>query len=119
MAGAERAAALGGRHRRAAAELRDIAPDFERSDVCAQLLRARVYADWAGVAPWTGTRRGWRRRGGGFQFEHTDPRIRDGFWFGRKGAVSSVRQSGLDGVRAQALDMWWQYWKAGAPPGTS
>ena len=31
--------------------LRDIAPEFERSDVYAQLLRIRLYADWAGVAP--------------------------------------------------------------------
>ena len=31
--------------------LREIAPEFERSDVYAQLLRMRVYADRAGVAP--------------------------------------------------------------------
>lgn len=37
--------------RRVAALLREIAPEFERSDVYAQLLRARVYADRAGVAP--------------------------------------------------------------------
>ena len=31
--------------------LRDIAPEFERSDVYAQLLRVRIYADWLGVLP--------------------------------------------------------------------
>ena len=36
---------------RVAALLREIGPEFERSDVYAQLLRARVYADRAGVAP--------------------------------------------------------------------
>jgi hypothetical protein len=36
---------------RVAALLREIAPDFERSDVYAQLLRVRVYADRLGVLP--------------------------------------------------------------------
>jgi hypothetical protein len=36
---------------RVATLLREIGPEFERSDVYAQLLRARVYADRAGVAP--------------------------------------------------------------------
>src|SRR3954454_3072218 len=37
--------------RHVGALLREIAPEFERSDVYAQLLRVRVYADRAGVAP--------------------------------------------------------------------
>jgi hypothetical protein len=36
---------------RVATLLREIAPEFERSDVYAQLLRARLYADRAGVVP--------------------------------------------------------------------
>jgi hypothetical protein len=36
---------------RVAGLLREIAPEFERSDVYAQLLRVRVYADRAGVVP--------------------------------------------------------------------
>ena len=36
---------------RCAWHLRDIAPEFERSDVYAQLLRIRLYADWLGVEP--------------------------------------------------------------------
>jgi hypothetical protein len=39
---------------RAAGLLRDIAPEFERSDVYAQILRVRVYADRAGVLPLDG-----------------------------------------------------------------
>src|ERR1039458_8605180 len=35
----------------AAWHLRAIAPEFERSDVYAQLLRVRLYADWLGVVP--------------------------------------------------------------------
>jgi hypothetical protein len=37
--------------RGAAHHLREIGPEFERSDVYAQLLRMRCYADWAGVVP--------------------------------------------------------------------
>jgi len=36
---------------RVSALLHEISPDFERSDVYAQLLRMRMYADRAGVAP--------------------------------------------------------------------
>jgi len=36
---------------RAAQHLREIAPEFERSDVYAQLLRMRLYADRAGALP--------------------------------------------------------------------
>jgi len=36
---------------RAACHLRSIAPEFVRSDVYAQLLRVRLYADWLGAVP--------------------------------------------------------------------
>ena len=45
------AAALRDGIARVAWHLRDIAPEFERSDVYAQLLRVRLYADWLGVVP--------------------------------------------------------------------
>ena len=45
------AAALRDGIARAAWHLRDIAPEFERSDVYAQLLRVRLYADWLGAVP--------------------------------------------------------------------
>ena len=50
-AGALRARRFARASDRVAALLREIGPEFERSDVCAQLLRVRVFADWAGVAP--------------------------------------------------------------------
>jgi hypothetical protein len=37
--------------RRVGALREEIAPEFERSDVIAQLLRIRLHADWAGVVP--------------------------------------------------------------------
>jgi hypothetical protein len=45
------AAALCGGIQRTASYLREIAPDFARSDVYAQLLRIRLHADAAGVVP--------------------------------------------------------------------
>ena len=45
------AAALCDGMERLGRHLREIAPEFARSDVYAQLLRIRLYADWYGVAP--------------------------------------------------------------------
>jgi hypothetical protein len=65
---------------RAAALLREIAPQFERSDVYAQLLRIRVYADRAGVAPID-------REAAEFEAARlsTFEAPGGGFYFGRKG----------------------------------
>jgi hypothetical protein len=95
--------------------LREIAPEFERSDVYAQLLRIRLYADWEGVAPLDLGAAEWeaeRLRG----FQHTgreagsaDPRVSGGFAFGRKGAewlpfVNPVSTA----FALQALALWEQ-----------
>jgi hypothetical protein len=91
---------------RVSALLREIAPEFERSDVYAQLLRARLFADRLGVAPLD-------REAAEFEasqlatFEAPD----GGFYFGRKGGkwlpfVNPVSTA----FAAQALAMW-----AGAP----
>jgi len=91
-----------------AAFLRDIAPSFERSDVAAQLIRVRLYADRLGVAPLD-------REAAleelarllKFQREDPDPARHGGFWFGAKGGdllpyVNPVSTAfGL-----QAADMW-------------
>lgn len=91
-----------------AAFLRDIAPSFERSDVSAQLIRVRLYADRLGVAPLD-------REAAleelaflvKFQREDPDPARSGGFWFGAKGGdllpyVNPVSTAfGL-----QAVDMW-------------
>jgi hypothetical protein len=89
------AAALCDGIRRVAVYLREIAPEFERSDVYAQLLRVRLYADWAGVAALDRAAaefeaerlRGFQHAGGGpsgYQAQPGDPRIEGGFAFGRK-----------------------------------
>jgi hypothetical protein len=108
---AECAAALGEGISRAAGELRAIAPLFERSDVYAQLLRARLYAAALGAVALDRDAAGEEAsKAAEFQFEHTDPRIRDGFWFGRKqGELLPYVNPVSTAFCAQALDMWRQY----------
>ncbi len=108
---ADCAAALSDGIGRAGAELRAIAPLFLRSDVCAQILRARLYAAALGAVPLdrvaAAAESSWAAE---FQFEHTDPRIRDGFWFGRKeGRMLPFVNPVSTAFCAQALDMWRQY----------
>lgn len=66
--------------RRVAHHLREIGPEFERSDVYAQLLRMRCCADWAGVVPLDAA---------AAQFEAEKlaefQRPDGGYYFGRKG----------------------------------
>jgi len=64
----------------AARHLRDIAPEFARSDAFAQLLRARLYADCAGAAPLDRAAAEWEARQLA-EFQAAD----GGYWFGRKG----------------------------------
>src|SRR5579872_5010764 len=65
----------------------ETAPEFERSDVYAQLLRIRLYANWAGVAP-LDTEAAAREAAilGEFQITSADARTNGGFYFGRQGA---------------------------------
>ncbi len=88
--------------RRVAALLREIGPDFERSDVYAQLLRARIYADRAGVAPLD-------REAASFEasqlqsFQAPD----GGFYFGRKGGEWLPYTNPVStAFAAQALAVW-------------
>ena len=96
--------------------LREIGPQFERSDVYAQLLRARLFADWNGVLPLDREAAAWEaERLASFQCESSDPRIDGGFWFGRRGGewlpyVNPVSA----GFGLQALAMWEQHLQ-GAP----
>jgi hypothetical protein len=96
---------------RASNELRAIAPLFERSDVYAQLLRMRLYASALGAVPLDRVAAGQEAsKAAEFQFEDTDPRIRDGFWFGRKeGALLPYVNPVSTAFCAQALDMWRQF----------
>jgi hypothetical protein len=88
--------------------LRSIRPIFERSDVYAQLLRVRLFANqFAGIPVNRAAARDEVARMAEFQLDHTDPRIQGGFSFGRRGAeflpyVNPVSTA----FCAQALDMW-------------
>jgi hypothetical protein len=73
---------------RVTALLREISPVFERSDVNAQLLRVRLIANHLGMVSLDeDAAREEASRIASFQaLDAADPRIRGGFWFGRKGA---------------------------------
>ncbi len=94
--------------RSVAHHLRDIAPEFERSDVYAQLLRIRLYADWAGVAPLDRDSAQWEaHRLARFQAVDSDPRIDGGFCFGCKGEAWSPHVNPVSTAFAlQALALW-------------
>jgi hypothetical protein len=110
------AAALCDGIQRVTHHLDETAAVFERSDVYAQLLRIRIFADWAGVAPLDVAAA--RREAAtleGFQAASSDPRVDGGFYFGRKGGswlpyINPVSTAfGL-----QALTLWERH-RAGSP----
>ncbi len=66
--------------------MRELAPEFERSDVYAQLLRIRLYADAAGVEKLDRAAAEWEAgRLVEFAASAEDPRVDGGFYFGRAG----------------------------------
>jgi len=90
----------------AAEKLRELAPEFCRSDVYAQILRARVRAshvipvDTAAASEEAGAL-------SGFQMESEDPRFDGGFLFGRRGGEPSPHVNPVSTTFAiQALEMW-------------
>lgn len=92
---------------------RKIAPRFLRSDVVAQLLRVRIYADIAGVVkidPETARQEAALIRE--FQSDDPDMRLKGGFWFGRKEGKFLPYMNPVSTVFCyQALDMWDRYEK--------
>jgi hypothetical protein len=88
--------------------LRDIAPAFERSDVYAQLLRIRLYADWAGVTPLDRDAAQFEaERLSLFQAVDSGPRTDGGYCFGRMGDTWSPHVSPVSTAFAlQALALW-------------
>jgi glycosyltransferase involved in cell wall biosynthesis len=91
-----------------------IAPQFLRSDVMAQLLRVRIYADCAGAVPLD--REVCRREAElirEFQSFDPDPRLKGGFWFGRKEGTNILPfMNPVSTVFCyQALEMWDRYEK--------
>ena len=94
--------------RRVAALREEISPEFERSDVIAQLLRIRLYADWAGAVPID--RHAAEREAAcllHYQASDPDPRIDGGFYFGRRdGALLPFINPVSACFAVQALAMW-------------
>lgn len=91
--------------------LREIAPGFERSDVCAQLLRARLFADALGAVPLDReAAEEEARRAASYQVQSEDPRMDGGFLFGRRdGELIPHVNPVSTAFCLQALVMWHQY----------
>jgi hypothetical protein len=93
---------------RAAHHLREIAPEFERSDVYAQLLRMRVYADRAGALPLDAAAAQFEaERLAKFQVAGSGQSTDGGFYFGRNAGgwlpyVNPVSTA----FALQALELW-------------
>jgi len=96
---------------RVAELLREIAPEFERSDVCAQLLRVRLAAHYSGVvAVDEGAAQEEATRAASYQVQSPDPRLDGGYWFGRKrGEMLPFMNPVSTAFCMQALEMWEQH----------
>ena len=101
---------------RVAGLLREIAPEFERSDVCAQLLRVRLAAHHSGVVALDedAAREEANRAARVYQVQSPDPRSDGGYWFGRRrGEMLPFMNPVSTAFCMQALEMWEQH-RAGA-----
>lgn len=109
----ECAAAYRGGLERVAQLLREIEPQFVRSDVYAQLLRLRLYGHALGIAPLDQPAAAYEaEKAGGFQMTSLDRRIDGGFGFGRKQAAQLPYVNPVSTAFClQALALW-----AGATP---
>ncbi len=91
--------------------LREIAPAFERSDVCAQLLRLRIYAAALEVAPIDAAlaeEEAAKIRS--FQFGDPDPRLDGAIAFGRRASGRAPFANPVStAFSLQALEMWQQH----------
>jgi hypothetical protein len=96
---------------RVAELLRDISPEFERSDVCAQLLRVRLVAHHLGAAPLDETAAAEEAdRVAGYQARSDDARLDGGFWFGRMGGETLLHMNPVStAFSLQALALWEQH----------
>ena len=88
--------------------LREIAPEFARSDVYAQLLRMRLYADGAGVLPLDRAAAGFEAEQlAEFQAPGSDSPTGGGFYFGRQAGAWLPYVSPVSSAFAlQALELW-------------
>jgi len=88
--------------------LREIAPEFARSDVYAQLLRVRLYGEAVGVLPLDEAAAAHEAEElATFQLSSSDLRIDGGFSFGRRGSESLPFVNPVSTAFCmQALDLW-------------
>jgi hypothetical protein len=94
--------------------LREIAPDFVRSDVYAQLLRARIYARDAIPVDRVAAREEAEALRA-FQPETSDPRTNGAFFFGRlDGQIVPHANPVSTAFAIQALHVW-EAFEAGDP----
>ncbi len=91
--------------------LDEIAPRFERSDVCAQLLRIRIYASALGAAPLDApAAEDEAARILAFQYRDPAPSLDGAFCFGRRGSERAPFANPVStAFCVQALEMWRQY----------
>lgn len=108
---ADRGATLRDGIRRVQEWMRALAPVFERSDVYAQLLRLRLFADALGVLPLDGeAAESEAEKISGFQLQDPDRRVDGGFSFGNlKGEPLPYVNPVSTAFCLQALSMWRQY----------
>ncbi|MEQ1948067.1 MAG: hypothetical protein ABL995_12810 [Bryobacteraceae bacterium] len=88
--------------------LREIGPTFERSDVCAQLLRVRLAAHHLhGIALDEAAAADEATRAASYQAKSDDVRVDGGFWFGKKGSQMLPFVNPVSTVFCmQALGLW-------------
>jgi hypothetical protein len=91
--------------------LEEIAPRFERSDVCAQLLRIRLYAAALGAAPLDApAAEDEAARILAYQYRDPAPGLDGAFCFGRRGSQWTPFANPVStAFCVQALEMWRQY----------
>ncbi len=96
---------------RVAALLREISPQFERSDVCAQLLRVRLVAHYLGAVPLNETAAAEEaERVAKYRARSEDARLDGGFWFGKRGGEMLPYMNPVStAFSLQALALWEQH----------
>jgi hypothetical protein len=102
------AAALNNGIRKAAGYLREIAPQFARSDVYAQILRVRLFADQLGAVPLDRAQAAEEASAvSQFQWESPMARLNGGFCFGRRGGQLTPYANPVSTAFCmQALNLW-------------
>jgi hypothetical protein len=107
----ECAKVLAGGIDRVAGLLREISPQFERSDVCAQLLRVRLLAHYLHAVPLDEAAAAEEAaRVARYQARSEDLRLDGGFWFGQKcGEITPYMNPVSTAFSLQALALWEQH----------